>query len=253
MYEQELLAARKACHAAGGIQLAYRHKIKNIEIKADRSPVTLVDRSCEQVLIDILNSRFPDDGFLGEELGEQKGRSGRRWIIDPLDGTRPYIKDIPTYSVLLALEDAGEPVVGIIYLPELSITCWAHKDGGAFCNEKPVRVSAAPTLKAAYGSGLGFLDRFESAEGRALIRCMRSWDYAYGFMDAFSYVCVARGGLDLCVNLLDKPWDCAAAACIVTEAGGRYSDIRGNRSIHNGSFVATNGRLHDETLRFFND
>lgn len=250
-FEQELAIATEACRAAGTIQLDCRNRAKRVEIKDDASPVTQVDKACEKVVVETLTRHFPRDGFLGEEQGEQQGQSGRRWIIDPLDGTRPYIRGIPTYGVLVALEESDRVVVGVIHLPELGLTCYARKGGGAFCNGSRIHVSSVADPGAAIGSALGFVECADTDEGRRLFSLMKRWDYRYGFMDVYSYVCVACGKLDLCVNLLDKPWDNAAASCIVAEAGGEFSDIRGEPSVYSGSTVLTNGLLHDAVVDSF--
>ncbi|MDR0307691.1 MAG: inositol monophosphatase [Chitinispirillales bacterium] len=250
---KELEFALKAAREAGKIQLALSGGSLNIERKDDCSPVTQVDKKCEEKVREIILSEFPDDSFLGEETGESGLSKTRRWIVDPIDGTRPYIRGIPTHSVLIALEEDANPVpvIGVIYLPAMDIICYASKGEGAFINGKKINVSSTDKLSGAMGSTLGLVEYADEPLGRSVLALMRKWDYTYGFMDAYSYVLLASGKLDVCVNLLDKAWDCAAAACIITEAGGRFSDISGERSVHNGSIVLTNGILHDQILRFF--
>lgn len=252
-YEPELKTALASAVKAGATQLEFQNNLKSIVLKDDRSPVTEVDRQCEKMIRDELLEAYPQDGFLGEETGDHTGTSSRRWIIDPLDGTRPFIRGIPTFSVLIALEEDGIPVLGVIHLPALSLTCWASRNRGAFLNGKRIHVSTVDNLEKTMGSALGFVEKSDTREGKQLFSLMGKCDYNYGFMDAFSYVCVAAGKLDFCVNLLDKAWDCAAAACIVTEAGGMFSDIKGVQSVHNGSFVLSNGILHNRILEFFGD
>ncbi len=252
-YTKELAMAIDLAEQAGVIQQKYQATQLSPEYKADHSPVTIVDRRCEERIRSGLLNAFPRDGFIGEESGTIEGTSGRRWIVDPLDGTRPFIRGIPTYSTLIGLEDHGIPVVGVIHLPALKQTCWAGKGHGAFNNGTPIHVSTTPTLRKAMGSALGFIEHDSENLRKRLLSCMRTWNYAYGFMDAFSYACCAGGKLDLCVNLLDKPWDCGAAACIIVEAGGRFSDLEGNESIHNGSIVLSNGLLHRQVLDFFTE
>ncbi len=251
LYELELSTAINTAHRTGELQLKARLSDQDILSKADRSPITPVDKVCEELIRNNLLKTFPNDGFIGEEYGKIEGSSGRYWIVDPLDGTRPFIRGIPTYGVLIALEETGIPVVGVIHLPALNCTCWASKGGGAYLNGKPIHVSSTPVLASAMGSALGFLSHPQQSVREKLLKLMSLWDYAYGFMDAFSYICVASGKLDLCVSLLDKPWDCAAAACIVTEAGGEYSDITGQKSVHNGSIIISNGALHGSALDCF--
>ena len=250
-YDQELKIALSAARAAGEIQMQHRGALLNIETKGDASPVTQVDRLCEEVIADRVRKGFPRDGFLGEETGEDKGSSGRKWIVDPLDGTRPYIRGIPTFSALIALEDGGDLVVGCMHLPGLGETYWAGKGGGAFLNDRPLRVSATAGLSEVFGSAFGYIEKAGGREAQRLLRLMGKWTYSYGFMDAYTYGCIAAGRIDVCVNLLDKPWDCAAAVCIIEEAGGRFSDINGKRSVYNGSCILSNGLVHDAVLEYF--
>jgi len=250
---KSLNTALKAAREAGKIQLELSGASLNIERKGDCSPVTQVDKKCEEKIREIILGEFPNDSFLGEETGESGSSQTRRWIVDPIDGTRPYIRAIPTHSVLIGLEENGEPVVGVIYLPAMDIICCGSKGEGAFLNDKKIKVSSTDKLSAAMGSTLGLVEYADEPLGRSMLELMRAWDYTYGFMDAFSYVLLASGKLDICVNLLDKAWDCAAAACIITEAGGRFSDISGKKSVHGGSIVFTNGILHDDVLEFFEE
>ena len=246
-FDAELEVAKRAAHAAGAIHLS-RRGAGEVSFKADASPVTEVDRRCEALIRGELLGAFPADGFLGEESGSAAGSSGRTWIVDPLDGTRPYIRGIVTHAVLIALEDAAGPALGVIHLPAMDLTCWAARGGGAFCNGQPARVSATAALADALGSGLGFVQRFDEPIGARLFALLRRTGYSYGFMDAYSYVCLATGRIDFCVNLLDMPWDCAAAAAIVAEAGGRWSNADGAESVHRGTFVGSNGVLHQAVL-----
>ena len=250
-YRQELKIAIEAAAAAGEIQMRHRTDRLIVTIKSDASPVTEGDRLCERTIRDLIRQSFPADGFLGEETGEEKGSSGRTWIVDPLDGTRPYIRGIPTHSALIALEEGDDVVVGCMNLPALKETYWASKGDGAFLNGDRLHVSKAASLGEVLGCGLGFVEKNATRDAAKLIELMGRWGYAYGFMDAYSYGCIAAGRIDASVNLLDKPWDCAAAACIVEEAGGRFSDIRGKATVHSGSIILTNGLVHDAILEYF--
>jgi len=133
----------------------------------------------------------------------------------------------------------------------MDLMCTASRGDGAFLNGKQIHVSATPTLDRAMGSAFGFIEKPDAAESKQLFNLARAWDYTYGFMDAYSYICVASGKLDLVANLLDKPWDCASAACIVREAGGRFSDTAGRPTVHSGSIILSNGILPEAALRFF--
>jgi myo-inositol-1(or 4)-monophosphatase len=247
-YSTELDVALRLARQAGEIQLAGQDGALGIERKADDSPVTRVDQACEEAILSGIREAFPDDGFLGEETGEHAGGSGRTWIVDPIDGTRPFIRGIPTYGCLIGLQAGGEQVVGVINLAALKEIYYASLGGGAFVSDQPIRVSDVRELNSATGSALGERDRRDEPVGQRLLGAMAEWDYSYGFMDSYSYCCVAAGRLDLCVSILDRAWDRAAAACIVSEAGGTYSDIAGKRTIYSDSFILSNGHLHDAIL-----
>ncbi|MBN8216658.1 MAG: inositol monophosphatase [Spirochaetes bacterium] len=249
--EKELETAVRLAKQAGELQLSRLAGLKRVEIKADRSPVSEVDEACEKILRGGLEAAFPDDGFLGEETGERVGRSGRTWIVDPIDGTRPYLHGIPTFSVLVSLEDGGDPVLGLILLPAMDELHTATKGGGAFRNGAPVRVSKTGSLADAMGAQFGYFHQPNSPEGLAIKALGSRADYLYGFMDAWSYGAIASGRLDFSVNLLDKPWDCSAAACLIREAGGRFSDLSGRETTRSGNMLFSNGALHDELLSFF--
>ncbi len=251
LFKKELAVARDAARKAGEIQLARQSETVQTELKSDFSPVTEVDKQCEALIQKKLCNAFPQDGFFGEETGIDEGASGRRWIVDPLDGTRPYLRGIPTYSTLIALEINNEYVLGVIHFPARGETYWAARGSGAFCNNKPIHVSQTDEISQVMGSCLGIVEEAETEAGRKLLSFMREWNYAYGFMDALSYMYCASGKLDVCISLIDKPWDRAAAACIVTEAGGTYSDLSGKHTIHSSSFAVSNGRFHSDIITRF--
>ena len=248
-YQKELDIAVRAAVAAGKIQLDGRNTLLSIERKGDASPVTQIDKECEAQIIDMIRASFPTDSIVGEENGLLPGTSGRTWIIDPLDGTRPYIRGIPTYSVLIGLEDESGPLAGVINLPAMNELYFAAKGKGAFLNCERITVSSVSTLKEAMGTHLGAFDRMQDPCGQGLLRLMDSLDYNYGFMDAFSYAAVACGKADVSVSLVDKSWDRLGPAAIVLEAGGMVTDLSGNKTIHGDEVVFTNGILHDEVLR----
>ena len=248
-YKRELEVAVSAAKEAGRILVEGAKKLPKIEIKPDRSPVTRLDRLSEKTISERIAATFPRDAILGEETGEREGASGRRWIIDPLDGTRPFLRGIPTYSVLIALEDSGEIVVGCMYFPAIGECYTATKGHGAFRDGKRIHVSRTAELSSAMLSGLG-PTAGGGRKAAAMRRLLAAADYAYGFMDAYSYALVASGHLDGAISLWDKPWDCAAAACIVREAGGRFSDSTGKPSVFGDISVTSNGILHPEMLAY---
>ncbi len=247
-YKQELLAVLAIAKKVGHFQLERQNTLGKINLKEDRSPFTEIDVTSENMIKTDLLDLFPEDGFLGEETGTVESTNGRRWIVDPLDGTRPYIHKIPTFSTLIALEENGEIVVGVCALHGLHETYWATKGGGAFCNGSPIHVSTTATVKDSMGTQLGLVEAAETATAKKLYKSMQCWEYSYGFMDAYSYMCVAAGKLDICVSLIDSAWDRGPAAIIVAEAGGKATNLAGITSIYDAHYIVTNGAVHDELL-----
>lgn len=250
-YKNELNEAINIAKEVGKFQLEGQNNIKSIDIKKDKSPVTEIDQKSEQMIKDHLLGSFKDDGFLGEESGETKGKNNRQWIVDPLDGTRPFIHGIPTYSIMIALEENGEPVVGVIHFPALNETYYASKNSGAFLDEVGISVSNCNNLDESMASALGIIEMSHEDSGKKLINLFKKIDYNYGFMDAYSYMCVASGKLDFSIGLIDNAWDRAAAAIIVKEAGGDFSDLSGINSYYNETFLISNKKLHDKILEAF--
>ncbi|MEW6041836.1 MAG: inositol monophosphatase, partial [Elusimicrobiota bacterium] len=196
----------------------------------------------------IIKKKFPHDGFFGEETGEKASASGRRWIIDPLDGTRPYIYGLPFFSVLIALEENNKVVLGIIHLPALKETYYAVKGKGAFCNKKRIYVSKTKSLLKAHGAILGW-NEMKDHRALSLLKLGSKVNYIFGFNDAYTYGCVACGKMDFSVNILDKAWDNASISIIIKEAGGEFSDLHGKASIYSNSTVVSNGLIHDELIQ----
>jgi len=250
-YLTEIGLLKEIVLVVGKYQMEMQKKLKTVNLKEDRSPFTEVDVNSEKTIIDKISKKFPDDGFLGEETGETGGKSGRRWIIDPLDGTRPYIHGIPTYSILIALEDKGELTAGIIHFPALNETYWATLGGGAFCNGEKISTSNADKISESMASALGIVEAAKEEKGKLLLKLLQKCEYVYGFMDAYSYTSVAAGKLDFCVSLLDKPWDRAPAAIIVKEAGGTFGDLSGKETIYSDDFVVSTAKTYKEIIENF--
>ncbi|GAA4385626.1 inositol monophosphatase family protein [Tsukamurella soli] len=216
----------------------------DVEVKADGSPVTRADRDTEDAIRSALAERFPADGILGEEFGETESRSGSRWIIDPIDGTKSFVHGVPLYANLLAREVDGEIVFGAINLPSLGILVHAERGGGCFRNGRSVRVSARDHLDGAYVMATWLEDwtgaRIDRLHASGAV--LRTWG------DAFGYALVACGDADAVVDFTAQTYDLAPMPVILAEAGGRFTDLRGDGLIDSGHAVASNGRLHDTIL-----
>jgi histidinol-phosphatase len=225
--------------AADAISLPHFRSGLAIETKSDLTPVTEGDRAVEAEVRRLLSSARPNDAVLGEEAGAA-GTGTRRWIVDPIDGTRNYARGIPVWATLVALEVDGEVRVGVASAPALGRRWWAARGAGAFANGTRIRVSAVSVVEEAV---LSF-----ALEGELPAFARRAW-HARGFGDFWAHMLVAEGAVD---GAVDAPgvseWDLAAVQVIVEEAGGRFSDASGQPRIDSGSAITSNALLHDELL-----
>ena len=212
--------------------------------KHDGTPVTAADRAAERFVRERLAATHPEDSIVGEEEADVEGPSGRRWIVDPIDGTKAFTHGVPLYCTLLAFEDEHGPAIGVIELPALGETVYAGRGLGCFCNGVPARVSDRDRLRGSYLTTSGFDYWTEEALGavRASGMFMRTWGDGYG------YALVATGRVEAMVDPIAAAWDVAAMPVIIGEAGGTFTDFAGSGRIDGGSGLATNGRLHDEVL-----
>ncbi|MBK6856026.1 MAG: histidinol phosphate phosphatase [Microthrixaceae bacterium] len=230
---------------AGELTLEYfRHPDLAIDSKGDGTPVTVADRAAERMLREELESRFPEDGILGEEEAEKIGTSGRRWIIDPIDGTKAFTHGVPLYTNLLALEDGNGIALGVINVPALAETVYAGRGLGCFCNGERVSVNQHPTVAGSYltSSGLSPWSDDELLRAKHAGYNLRTWGDGYG------YVLVATGRVEAMYDPKAELYDVAPMPVILAEAGGRFTAIDGSPSPDRGSGLATNGLIHDETL-----
>jgi histidinol-phosphatase len=209
------------------------------ETKADLTPVTEADRAVETEIRAILADARPDDAILGEEEGTT-GRGERRWIVDPIDGTRNYARGIPVWATLVAIEESGVVTMGVVSAPALGRRWWAERERGAFANGDRIAVSSVSRIEDAVLS-FTYEDPIPDLAGRA-------W-HARGFGDFWAHMLVAEGAVDGAVDAIGvNEWDLAAVQVIVEEAGGRFSDFSGVSRIDGRSAVSSNGLLHDELL-----
>jgi histidinol-phosphatase len=218
-----------------------------IETKADRTEVTIADRSSEQAIRDHLALRRPDHGVLGEEHGISDANARSRWIIDPIDGTSNYVRGVPLWATLLALEVDGEIVLGMVSAPALGKRWWATRGLGAFVNGKPIQVSRMSVLAE---SSLSYSEGpWEAAGMRDGIDALRSTvSRQRAFGDFWQHMLVAEGAIDIAAEAIVSLWDLAAVKVIIEEAGGRFSDLGGSVRADGGSALSTNGVLHDDAL-----
>jgi histidinol-phosphatase len=253
--DARLQLAIRIARAAG--ELTLRHFRANdlaVERKSDASPVTAADRGAELFLRDEIGKAFPDDAILGEEFPAKEGPSGFRWILDPIDGTKSFIRGVPLYGTLIGVERGDESVIGVIEMPALDERAWAAKGSGAWyvrgANEPvPARVSTRATL----AEGLFVASQVDSFakqdRGEAYLRLQAAAGITRTWGDCYGYLLVATGRAELMADPIMSAWDAGAMLPILVEAGGTFTDWRGKPTIHSGEGIATNGLVFDEVMR----
>ncbi len=239
---------------AGQVTLRWFRRDLAVETKADGSPVTAADREAERLIREAIASRFPADDLLGEELGESprepaaaSSPAARRcWVIDPIDGTRSFVRGVPLFGVLLALVETGTPVLGVIHLPALGETVAAARGEGCWHKGARARVSTEARLDRALvlTTDVEGSERRHGAAGWERLRraagSVRTWGDCYG------YALVATGRAEVMLDPVMAPWDVAPLAPIIEEAGGVFTSWHGERAYPTGSAVATNAALAAE-------
>lgn len=221
-------------------------------LKVDGTPVTLADKAAEDIIHRKLKVNFPDHRILGEEAGGEAGDSPYLWIIDPIDGTKNYVRHIPLFATQLALLHNGEVILGVSNAPFLNELMYAEKGQGCYLNEARLQVSETAKLQDAYLS-YGSIGCF-AKQGRMenLLKLEDATRAHRGFGDAWSYHLLAQGKIDIMVEATTKIWDIAAATLLVAEAGGKVTDLGGEPvNEQTTSIVATNGHLHASVMEYF--
>lgn len=244
--QRTLDRAVELARAAGDLTLRwFRSQDLVVERKDDGTPVTAADRAAERHLREAFAAEFPDDGILGEEEAPVESRSGRRWILDPIDGTKAFTCGVPLYSTLLALEDEHGIAIGVIHLPGLGETVWAGRGLGCWSDRGPARVQDHGSVDGAYVMSSSFAT-WSEAQVRAVQDAgavLRTWGDGYG------YALVATGRAAAMVDPLVSPYDIGPMPVVFAEAGGRFTDLQGTEGIEAGSGIGSNGQVHDELLR----
>lgn len=238
--------ALDAVWKAGRITLSHFQTGVKVERKKDDSPVTVADREAERTMREIIAARYPEDAILGEEFGEERSSAERRWILDPIDGTKSFIHGVPLYGVLLGVEEAGELCLGVAHFPALQETVWAVKGFGCHWNGRRVEVSKVDRLEEALVLTSdaeemvhqGRSEHWDELRNRAGL--VRTWGDAYG------YAMVATGRAEVMLDAKFSIWDAAAVRPIIEEAGGTFTSWNGEPSHEAGSGVATNAALSEK-------
>jgi histidinol-phosphatase len=244
-YELAMEVARNA----GDLARGYFDGQVEVELKADQSPVTVADRNAEALVREQVAYYFPQDGFLGEEHGDQPGGSGFRWVIDPIDGTKAFIRGVPLWGTLVGLEYKGEQIAGVAYGAALGQMHHALRGEGAFRDGKRIRVSDTDKISEStlcYSGTKWFRKSGRDAGFQALAYAtaqQRGWGDYYGF------VLVAQGSVEMMLDYGVHIWDVAALKPIVEEAGGTFTDWTGTPTVHTPDCLASNGKVHAEALK----
>jgi histidinol-phosphatase len=251
-YGNDLDLAARLADAADAITTdRFRALDLAVERKPDRTPVTDADTAVEDAIRTILAVERPGDTVLGEERGGSAA-TGRAWVLDPIDGTKNFLRGVPVWATLIALVEDGAPVVGMISAPLLGRRWWAATGEGAWARdsagERRLAVSKVAALEDAYLSTTDLNSWVEYHSREKYLDLVNACWESRAFGDFWHHCLVAEGALDVAAECIVNPWDVAAAQVLVTEAGGRFSDLNGEARYDNGSALSTNGLVHDEAL-----
>lgn len=254
------LAIRLVREAGAHAMTYYLGQDIGLEFKPDLSPVTRADKEGEELIRKRLDSACPDDSVHGEEYPVKHGNSGYRWYLDPIDGTQSFIRGVPLFGVMAAIEHDGEPVAGAICFPALGEIIYAARDSGTWwaidigkpsetLRARQARVSSSGGIESATLCMTGIQDFVSIGQTDGLVKLLNSVHQARGWSDCYGHYLVATGRADVMIDPLMSVWDNAPLLPIIEEAGGRFSGLAGEHSIHAPNALSTNGLLHDVVLR----
>jgi histidinol-phosphatase len=230
----------------------YTDDTTRVELKPDGTPVTPGDKEAEQVIIETIQQHFPDHGFLGEESGASQTQSAYQWLIDPIDGTKNYVRKIPLFATQLALMKDNELILGVSNAPVLKEVMYAEKGSGAFLNDRPIHVTDVNQLSDAVVCHAGLESFTEQGLLSNICDLINDSSWSRGFGDFYMYHLLASGRVDVVVEAAIYVWDIAALTVIIREAGGAVTDLQGRPiNTNTTSIVATNGALHEAVLEYF--
>jgi len=249
LWSRELELATEAAKAAAELALNLQPNVV-AETKPDKSPVTQADRECELLIAQKLHETFPNDAILGEEGANLDGTSGRRWIIDPIDGTRDYLRGNPLWANLIALESGGDIVVGVVNLPVLGKLYSANRGGGAHCNGSLIHASSKMLVQESVLCINGYDKVAKTPFRSGLLEWMARFWAVRGLGGAADAMLVASGKAEIWIEPSASPWDFAPHKVILEEAGARYLNADGGSSIYAGNCIGCAPGLEQEVRRF---
>lgn len=238
-------AAEAVARVAGEVALHHYHRGVTVETKGDGTPVSVADRQAEEAARAWLEKHCPDDGILGEELGTTRPEARRRWILDPIDGTKTFVRRVPLWGTLVALAEGENVLAGAAYFPAVDEMLVAAQGAGCLWNGRPTRVSGVSRLSEALvlmtDARMGTPVQVRELDGLcARAGLVRTWGDCYG------YLLLATGRAEVMADSIMAPWDAAALQPIIEEAGGVFTDWSGRRTAFGGSVVASNAALAAE-------
>ena len=254
-YLSELLNfAVETVHAAGRLTLAYFQTGIQPEFKKDDSPVTIADRKAEELIRARIEKKYPRHAIVGEEHGDKPvDGATHRWFIDPIDGTKSFIRGVPLYAVLLGLEIEGKSQIGAVYFPALDEMIYAASGLGCFCNGRRTQVCQTESLAKSFVSFTEAASFEKFGKFDAWQRLIKKCYYSPGWSDAYGHALVATGRLEIMLDPIMNPWDCGPFPVILREAGGYFGDWRGNETIYAKEALSTTQRLLPEVLKILNE
>lgn len=247
------LAVRTA-YDAGRLTLGYFQTGVRPEFKDDDTPVTVADREAETLMRESIREKYPTHTLVGEEYGTEEGALGtHRWILDPIDGTKSFIRGVPLYGVLIGLEIEGSCEVGAAYFPALNEMVYAATGQGCYLNGRRVHVTDTETLDRSYVSFTDPACFEEHGRDKAWRRIQKATYYRAGWSDAYGHALVATGRLELMLDPVMNPWDCGPFPSILREAGGYFGDWSGKETIYGGEALSTTRTLLPQVLSLLGD
>jgi histidinol-phosphatase len=248
-HSPELKAALEAAERAADIARSLFRRNIGVSIKGDKTPVTEADVRCEVAIREILEARFPTHGFYGEETGSRDADAEHLWLVDPIDGTKAFVREYPMFSTQIALMRRGEIVLGVSSAPVYGELCHAERGRGAYLNGKPLKVSEIGALESAALSAGNIKSLAAGSRWPRYGALVARVDRIRGYGDFLHYHLLAEGKIDAVIESDVNILDIAACVAIVNEAGGRFTDLNGAEvTLRTTSVLATNGRLHPHIL-----
>ena len=240
--------AVETAYQAGQLTLGYFNRGVEPEMKEDETPVTVADRQAEELMRRRIEKAYPEHGILGEEFEEKGGSGGVRWLLDPIDGTKSFVRGVPLYGVLMGLEIEGRVEVGVAYFPALGEMAYAATGEGCYLGGRRVRVAQTQTLAESTVSftDVGNFERY--GRGASWGRIQHRAAYRIGWSDAYGHMLVATGRAELMLDPVMNAWDCGPFPALLREAGGYFGDWAGNETIYGNEALSTTQVLLPEVL-----